>query len=136
MKRLDVLGLSALALLLSACGGDPPPPEYGPAPQLPELERPVGDHRGQQGVLDRGQLRQQVIELEDEADARVAQAGALGVPEGTIRSRIRRARLQLRKRIADLSASPDRLRSTMTRLDDWAQVVRSCALDPANADDD
>lgn len=51
-------------------------------------------------------------------------ATVLDLPEGTIRSRIRRGRMQLREKLEELSASPAQLESTMTRLDDWADAVR------------
>ncbi len=51
-------------------------------------------------------------------------AEVLEVPEGTIRSRIRRARLQLRTLIRELASSPDILASTLTGLDEWALQVR------------
>jgi len=54
-------------------------------------------------------------------------AEVLGVPEGTIRSRLRRARMQLREHLEALSASPDALKSTLTRLDQWAEQVRAGA---------
>ena len=51
-------------------------------------------------------------------------AAVLDVPEGTIRSRLRRARLQLEVRIRELAESPDVLESTLTGLDGWAANVR------------
>ena len=51
-------------------------------------------------------------------------AEVLGVPEGTIRSRIRRGRIQLREAVEKLASSPELLRSTKTRLEDWAKSIR------------
>lgn len=51
-------------------------------------------------------------------------ASVLDVPEGTVRSRIRRGRLQLRECIEKLAASPNQLETTMTRLEDWAEAMR------------
>lgn len=56
-------------------------------------------------------------------------AAVLDVPEGTIRSRIRRGRIQLRERIAELAGAPAKLATTMTRLEDWAKDVRDRVLD-------
>jgi glucose/arabinose dehydrogenase len=39
MRRRTFLASSGAALTLSACGGEPPPPEYGPNPHLPEPRR-------------------------------------------------------------------------------------------------
>jgi RNA polymerase sigma factor (sigma-70 family) len=56
-------------------------------------------------------------------------AAVLDVPEGTIRSRIRRGRIQLRERIAELAGSPVKVQTTLTRLEDWADAVRNQVLD-------
>lgn len=53
-------------------------------------------------------------------------ASIFGVPEGTIRGRIRRAKTLLRERLAGLEGSPQRLESTLTRLEDWARSLRDC----------
>jgi len=39
MKHIRLPALAAFSLLLSACGGDTEPPQFGPAPQLPEPQR-------------------------------------------------------------------------------------------------
>jgi glucose/arabinose dehydrogenase len=39
MMHVSVLPLVALSLLLTACGGDPDPAQYGPDPQLPDPQR-------------------------------------------------------------------------------------------------
>jgi RNA polymerase sigma factor (sigma-70 family) len=51
-------------------------------------------------------------------------AGVLDVPEGTIRSRLRRARQQLEATIRELATSQEVLRSTLTSLDAWAADLR------------
>ena len=47
-------------------------------------------------------------------------ASILGVPSGTIRSRLQRARDALEAAMASIARSPEVLESTMTRLEDWA----------------
>ncbi len=59
-------------------------------------------------------------------------ATVLAVPEGTVRSRIRRARIQLRQTLEELAASPALVESTMTRLEQWADAVREL-VDPPPA---
>ncbi len=51
-------------------------------------------------------------------------AEVLGVPEGTVRSRLRRGRELLRERLLELSANADVVETTMSNLDDWAERVR------------
>lgn len=53
-------------------------------------------------------------------------ARVLEIPEGTARTRIRRAREALERRIARLAKSPDVLRSTTDNLDRWAASLREC----------
>jgi RNA polymerase sigma-70 factor (ECF subfamily) len=55
-------------------------------------------------------------------------AEVLGVPEGTVRSRLRRGREILREQLLALSASPTDVETTMSNLDDWAAAVRSKIL--------
>lgn len=47
-------------------------------------------------------------------------AAVLGIPTGTARSRLRRARHALEAAMGRLARSPELLDSTLTRLDDWA----------------
>jgi RNA polymerase sigma-70 factor (ECF subfamily) len=55
-------------------------------------------------------------------------AEVLGVPEGTVRSRLRRGREILREQLLQLSSSAADVESTMTNLDDWAAAVRNTVL--------
>jgi RNA polymerase sigma factor (sigma-70 family) len=58
---------------------------------------------------------------------------ALGIPEGTVRGRIRRAKELLEEQLGTLASSPQILQSTMANLEDWAHGLREQAL--GNADD-
>jgi RNA polymerase sigma-70 factor (ECF subfamily) len=51
-------------------------------------------------------------------------AEVLGIPEGTVRSRLRRAREALRVELEALATSPEVLDSTLTDLDRWAASLR------------
>lgn len=53
-----------------------------------------------------------------------ALAEVLEIPEGTVRSRLRRGRERLRDELERLSASPERAATTMTNLDGWAAQIR------------
>lgn len=50
-------------------------------------------------------------------------AEVLDVPEGTVRSRLRRAREGLESRLRELAASPKVLESTITDLEGWARSL-------------
>ncbi len=52
-------------------------------------------------------------------------AAALGLPLGTAKSRIRRARELLREQLAAQADSPALLDDTLTHLDDWARRLRA-----------
>lgn len=49
----------------------------------------------------------------------------VGLPAGTVRSRIRRAIEQLRANLEALSSSPERVKTTLTDLHHWAAAVRA-----------
>ena len=51
-------------------------------------------------------------------------AKVLEIPEGTIRTRLRRGRTLLAEALESLEASPEAVQSTLTNLDDWARSVR------------
>lgn len=51
-------------------------------------------------------------------------AEILGVPEGTIRTRLRRARELLAREVEIVAARPQLVESTLSRLDDWAAALR------------
>ncbi len=63
---------------------------------------------------------------EQMSDAEIART--LGVPLGTMKSRIRRARQLLTERITECAASPAELNSTLGNLDQWAEQLRAFAL--------
>jgi len=54
-------------------------------------------------------------------------AAVLGVPEGTVRTRIRRAKQLLEAELGRLTADPRLLESTLSNLEDWAKAVRNGA---------
>ncbi len=56
-------------------------------------------------------------------------AEVIGVPEGTARTRIRRAKQLLEQEMGKLAASPDHLQSTLVNLEDWAAGLRAHLLD-------
>jgi RNA polymerase sigma-70 factor (ECF subfamily) len=52
-------------------------------------------------------------------------AGVLGISEPAMRSRLHRAKLQLRTEMERLSNSPEALESTMANLEEWARRLRA-----------
>lgn len=58
----------------------------------------------------------------------------LGLPEGTVRGRIRAAKQRMSDGLAALASSPRLLRSTLHNLDDWARGLRA-QLAPAGRQD-
>jgi RNA polymerase sigma-70 factor (ECF subfamily) len=56
-------------------------------------------------------------------------AVALAIPEGTVRSRLRRAREALRDQMKQISTSPKTLQSTVDDLDTWASSLRDCVAE-------
>lgn len=92
----------------------------------------VAQHR-EQGLLLRA-LRlvpvelQIVLELYYWEDLTAPQlAAVLEVPEGTVRTRLRRARQLLARALEQLGEDPGCVASTQTRLEDWARSVRAHA---------
>ncbi|HEY0482356.1 MAG TPA: RNA polymerase sigma factor [Kofleriaceae bacterium] len=72
---------------------------------------------------------QVVLELrywESMSDPEIAEV--LEEPLGTVKTRLRAGRLALEARIAELSGSPEELRSTLDSLQRWASRVRTAAL--------
>lgn len=68
---------------------------------------------------------QALLELVFWEDFTAADAAAvLGLPLGTVKSRIRRAHALLREQLAAQAESPAVLETTLTRLDDWARDLR------------
>lgn len=55
----------------------------------------------------------------------------LEIPEGTVRSRLRRGRDLLREALAELGASSERAATTMTNIEGWAAEIRERVLGPA-----
>ena len=64
---------------------------------------------------------------EQMSDAEIART--LGLALGTAKSRIRRARIVLNERLAELAESPEQLRATADNLEAWARQLRDIALD-------
>lgn len=52
-------------------------------------------------------------------------AEVLGIPEGTVRSRLSAAKERLERGLAELASSPDLLASTLSDLDGWARKLRT-----------
>ncbi len=63
-------------------------------------------------------------------------AETLGVPHGTMKSRLRRGRQLLAKRIDELDGARHMLESTTTDLEAWARHLRELALRPGEDEDD
>lgn len=55
-------------------------------------------------------------------------ARVLELPLGTVKSRIRRARIALMERLTALTSSPKQLESTLANLEDWAKRLRGVVL--------
>jgi RNA polymerase sigma factor (sigma-70 family) len=69
---------------------------------------------------------QLVLELyywEDMAAPELAQV--LGIPEGTVRSRLRRAKEALAEKMTVLARSPELLRTTLSDLEKWVRSLRA-----------
>jgi RNA polymerase sigma-70 factor (ECF subfamily) len=66
-----------------------------------------------------------ILELHYWEDLTTAEmADVLGVPEGTAKSRLQRARARLEQVMSDLTGAPELLKTTLARLDDWARECR------------
>jgi RNA polymerase sigma factor (sigma-70 family) len=73
---------------------------------------------------------QVVLELHYWEQCSVAEmATALEIPEGTVKSRLRRGREQLRAAVERLAARPELAASTVHGLETWAREVRARAMD-------
>lgn len=57
-------------------------------------------------------------------------AAVLGIPEGTVRTRLRRAKALVEEALERLGGEPEPLRSTLANIDGWARSVRA-AVDAA-----
>lgn len=69
---------------------------------------------------------QTLLELYYWEDLSAANLGEVfGVPEGTIRGRLRAAKLDLRAALDTLSKGGEDIESTVARLEDWARSLRS-----------
>jgi len=111
------------------------------APPLLDLESACASELGQT-ISERLQLReeqrlllralrhiplehQETLELHYWEQMGVSEiAQVVGAPEGTVKSRLRRARALLHQQLAALAPSKDVLESTLGGLDHWAQAVR------------
>ena len=98
--------------------------DLGPSPSVI-----VAKHREQRMLLEalrRIPLDHQVVlELYYWEKLTAAEVGSVvGVPEGTARTRIRRAKQLLEQEMAKLSESKDQLHTTIANLDDWAASLR------------
>jgi RNA polymerase sigma factor (sigma-70 family) len=72
---------------------------------------------------------QVVLELHYWEQCSVAEmATALAIPEGTVKSRLRRGREQLRAAVERLAARPELAASTVHGLETWAREVRARAM--------
>jgi RNA polymerase sigma factor (sigma-70 family) len=72
---------------------------------------------------------QVVLELHYWEQCSVAEmAAALEIPEGTVKSRLRRGREQLRAAVERLATKPDLAVSTIHGLETWAREVRARAM--------
>ena len=71
---------------------------------------------------------QVVLEMHDWEQCSVAEMSiALEIPEGTVKSRLRRGREQLKAAVERLAANPDLANSTLHGLETWARDVRARA---------
>ena len=57
-------------------------------------------------------------------------AAVLDIPEGTVRSRLRRGKQLLGEKMVEIGASEEQLETTMTNLDGWARALRDWLAAP------
>ncbi|MCA9688706.1 MAG: RNA polymerase sigma factor [Myxococcales bacterium] len=63
-------------------------------------------------------------------------ADVLGIPQGTAKSRLRRAREALEEAMKRIARSPMEMHSTMMNFDRWAQSIRRCVSPEGQRDED
>lgn len=61
-------------------------------------------------------------------------AEVLDIPEGTVRSRLRRGLSALRERLRALDESPQRLATTLANLEGWSRAIGAAILEDAAAE--
>jgi RNA polymerase sigma-70 factor (ECF subfamily) len=61
-------------------------------------------------------------------------AEVLAIPEGTVRSRLRRGLEALEEKLREIEASPDRLASTLASLEGWAAALRNAVFERSDLD--
>jgi RNA polymerase sigma factor (sigma-70 family) len=102
--------------------------ELAAGPAAAPLEAMVERHEQRlllQGLRKIPVEHQVLLELYFWEPLTAAEIGAvLEVPEGTVRTRIRRAKQLLEAELGRLTADPRLLESTLSNLDDWARAVR------------
>lgn len=110
-------------------GGDVDPEQMSAVDLASSPTRRIARAQDQAALLEalrRIPLESQIaLELHYWEGLSMAEVGeALGVPAGTVKSRLFRAREQLRAQLAALGSSRESIDETMTKFEDWAQAVR------------
>ncbi|MCG8418908.1 MAG: sigma-70 family RNA polymerase sigma factor [Proteobacteria bacterium] len=103
--------------------------------QAPGPSSVVAAHQEQRLLLEalrRISLADQVLlELFYWEDMGIKEIGdILGCPKNTVKSRLRAARGRLEQTLRELEASPGVLKSTLTRLEDWASSIAKLRFQP------
>src|SRR5690606_4879930 len=80
VKCCSILAAAALAALLTACGSDPAPPDYGPNPKIPDRQIPLLPNMKIAEPAEWGDLRPTV----PEGYTVTAIATDLGIPRQTL----------------------------------------------------